>query len=314
LITEAWPDIHSTRQRNRTTKMKCADWNRAFRLLPLCSTLLLGGCNWALLDPKGPIAADERSLIATAVVLMLIVVVPVLALTILFAWRYRASNTRATFMPGWAHSNRIEAAVWLVPCLIVVCLGTIAWDSSHKLDPYRQIASHVKPIRIDVVALDWKWLFIYPDLGVATVNQIAFPVNVPVNFNITSASVMNSFFIPQLGGQIYAMAGMQTKLSLMADQEGTYAGMSANYSGAGFSDMKFTALAMSRQSFNRWLAMVRGSPKTLGAQDYKLLAKASRKHPVEYFSSVDPDLFAAVLGGGDMSGPMHMLMSSARRE
>jgi cytochrome o ubiquinol oxidase subunit 2 len=292
--------------------------NRIFRLLSLCPALLLGGCNWAILDPKGPIAADERSLIATAVLLMLIVVVPVLVLIVAFAWRYRASNTRATFLPGPAHPGRTEAIVWLVPCLIVICLGIIAWDSSHKLDPYRQVASKVKPVRIDVVALDWKWLFIYPDLGVATVNQIALPVNVPVDFNITSGSVMNSFFIPRLGGQIYAMAGMQTKLSLMADQEGTYEGMSANYSGAGFSDMTFTALAMSQQGFNQWLAMVRKSPQTLGAQDYKLLSRASKKNPVEYFSSIVPDLFAGILGGGPRDGhgggPMHMRMSSAGRQ
>ncbi len=298
--------------------MKCANWNRTLRLLPLSSALLLAGCSWAILDPKGPIAADERSLIATAVLLMLIVVAPVLVLTIAFAWRYRASNTRATFLPGAVQSRKVETLIWLVPCLIVICLGTIAWASSHRLDPYRPIASNVKPLRIDVVALDWKWLFIYPDLGVATVNQIALPVNVPVDFNITSASVMNSFFIPRLGGQIYAMAGMQTKLSLMADQQGTYEGMSANYSGAGFSDMKFTALAVSQQGFDQWLARVRGSPQRLDAQDYALLATASRKHPVEYFSSVVPDLFASILGGSPVGGhageAMPMPMNAAGRE
>jgi cytochrome o ubiquinol oxidase subunit 2 len=246
---------------------------------------------------------------------MLIVVIPVLVLIVAFAWRYRASNTRATFLPDSGHTATMEAVVWLIPCLIVICLGTLAWDSSHKLDPYRQLASKVQPIRIDVVALDWKWLFIYPDLGVATVNQIALPVNVPVDFKITSGSVMNSFFIPQLGGQIYAMAGMQTQLSLMADHAGTYEGMSANYSGAGFSDMKFTALAMSQQGFSRWLATVRRSPQTLGAQDYKLLARASRKHPVEYFSSVIPDLFAGIVGGGPRDGhgggPMRMPMAGS---
>ena len=302
--------------------MKCVDWKRICRLLPLCSLVFLGGCNWAILDPKGPIASDERSLIATAVLLMLIVVIPVLSLTLSFAWRYRASNSRATYPPGSLRSSRIEVIVWLVPCLIVTCLGIIAWSASHKLDPYRPLASGVAPIRIDVVALDWKWLFIYPDLGVATVNQIALPVNVPVDFNITSASVMNSFFIPQLGGQIYAMAGMQTKLSLMADRQGTYEGMSANYSGAGFSDMKFNALAMSRQGFDQWLATVRRSPKTLEAQDYELLARASRKHPVEYFSSVAPDLFAGIVdgdpheghGAGPMGMPMTMRMPMARSE
>ncbi len=296
--------------------MKCVDWKWICRLLPWCSAALLGGCNWAILDPKGPIAADERSLIATAVLLMLIVVVPVVVLTLSFAWRYRASRPPATYPHGAARSSRIEAIVWLVPCLIVICLGTIAWSSAHKLDPYRQVDSRVTPIRVEVVALDWKWLFIYPDLGIATVNQLALPVNVTVNFTITSASVMNSFFIPQLGGQIYAMAGMQTKLSLKADEPGTYEGMSANYSGAGFSDMKFTALAMSRQGFNQWLATVRRSPKTLEAQDYARLTRASRKHPVEYFSSVAPDLFAGIVDGDPHeshgAGPMRMPMARSK--
>ena len=215
--------------------MRRSKYTRLWRLLPLWASTLLGGCSFTVLDPKGQIGADERSIIVTATGLMLIVVVPVIVLTLAFAWRYRASNKASVYAPDWAHSTRIEAVVWSVPCAIVAALAVLAWTSSHKLDPYRPIASTAKPITIEVVSLDWKWLFIYPGLHMATVNQIAFPVNVPVNFHITSGSVMNSFFIPQLGGQVYAMAGMQTQLHLIADAAGSYDGISGNYSGAGFS-------------------------------------------------------------------------------
>lgn len=189
---------------------------RLLRLPPLGATALLGGCNWVVLDPKGQIGADERSIIMTATWLMLIIVVPVIILIFALAWKYRASNTRAQFTPDWDHSNEIVAAVALAPCVIVLILSVMTWKESHKLDPYRPLESTVPPINVNVVALDWKWLFIYPDQRIATVNEVAFPANVPVNFSITSVSVMNAFFIPQLGGQIYAMPGMQTKLSLMA--------------------------------------------------------------------------------------------------
>lgn len=192
------------------------------RLPPLGAALLLSGCQWVVLDPKGPIGLQERSIIITATVLMLLVVVPVIALILIFAWRYRASNEKADYRPDWSHSNTIEAVVWLIPCLIIAALGVITWRSSHTLDPYRPLDSKVRPLRIDAVALDWKWLFIYPDQRVATVNEVAFPANVPVEFHITSATVMNAFFIPQLGSQIYAMAGMQTELHLLANEPGTY--------------------------------------------------------------------------------------------
>jgi cytochrome o ubiquinol oxidase subunit 2 len=270
---------------------------RIFRLLPIPAALLLSGCRWAVLDPMGPIGMQERSIIITATVLMLIVVIPVIALTLYFAWRYRASNGKAEYHPNWSHSNRIEAVVWLIPCIIVTALGVIAWRSSHALDPYRPLASAVKPIRIDAVALDWKWLFIYPDQRIATVNQVAFPTNVPVEFHITSASVMNAFFIPQLGSQIYAMAGMETQLHLLADAPGTYQGLSSNYSGDGFSGMTFQAVALPSQRFNTWLAKVAASPQTLGAEAYERLAKPSENDPVAYYSQVQPHLFAEIVAG-----------------
>jgi len=265
-------------------------------LLPLSAALLLSGCQWVVLDPKGPIGVQERSIIITATVLMLLVVVPVIALILVFAWRYRASNEKAEYRPDWSHSNRIEAVVWLVPCIIIAALGVITWRSSHALDPYRPLDSKVKPIRIDAVALDWKWLFIYPDQKVATVNQVAFPANVPVEFHITSATVMNAFFIPQLGSQIYAMAGMQTQLHLLANEPGAYQGLSSNYSGDGFSGMTFKAIALpSQQGFAAWLAKVKASQQTLGADAYEQLAKPSENNPVAYYSQVQPNLFADII-------------------
>jgi cytochrome o ubiquinol oxidase subunit 2 len=226
---------------------------------------------------------------------MLLVVIPVIAMTLVFAWKYRASNPRATYAPNWAYSRRIELVTWGLPCIIVAILATLAWRSTHELDPYRPLVASEQPIVIDVVALDWKWLFIYPQQGIATVNEVAFPVGVPVSFRITSESVMNSFFIPRLGSQVYAMPGMQTQLHLMADQPGSYDGISANFSGSGFSDMKFTAKATSAAGFQDWLAQVRKSPNSLGPQDYSALSGRSSKHPVRYFAAVDPTLYDGIV-------------------
>jgi cytochrome o ubiquinol oxidase subunit 2 len=258
--------------------------------------MCLSGCsNLEVLDPKGSVGQAEKSLILTATVAMLIVAIPVIIMTPVFAWRYRASNTKATYAPKWAHSTVIEIVVWAVPALIIFYLGVLTWKTSHELDPYRPIESQVKPIEVQVVALDWKWLFIYPEYGIATVNQVAFPAGTPINFRITSDSVMNSFFIPQLGSQIYAMAGMQTKLHLIADHEGDYAGISANYSGAGFSDMKFRALAYSPEAFQAWVKKAKESSGRLDMDTYYAVAKPSEKNPVQYFSSTDPELFHKVM-------------------
>jgi cytochrome o ubiquinol oxidase subunit 2 len=261
----------------------------------LGTTPLLGGCQIALLDPAGPIGAEEKSIIILATCLMLIVVIPVIAMTLIFAWRYRASNESAAFAPDWSHSNGIELAIWVVPCLIIIVLGIVTWASSHKLDPYRQIATAVKPIDVEVVSLDWKWLFIYPDLKIASVNELAFPVGTPVRFKLTSSSVMNSFFIPRLGSQIYTMPGMQTQLSLLADQPGDYIGISANYSGGGFSDMQFAARAMTPADFAKWVDAVRGAPQDLTMTAYRQLAVPSEKMPVTYYGDVGPTLYHDVL-------------------
>lgn len=279
--------------------MRLRKYNKSFGMLSLfAAATLLSGCDMALMDPKGQIGLEQRSLILTALGLMLIVVIPVIIMVLAFAWKYRATNANAKYTPNWAHSNKIEAVVWTVPVIIVLILATITWKTTHELDPFKPIASDVKPIQVEVISLDWKWLFVYPELGIATVNELAFPVNVPVSFSITSDTVMNSFFIPRLGGQIYAMAGMQTKLHLIANEPGKFDGISGGYSGAGFSGMKFTAIATpTQEEFNQWVEKVRQSPKNLDTMNaFNQLAKPSEFHPVEYFSTVKPDLFREIIG------------------
>lgn len=250
-----------------------------------------------LFDPKGLIAADEKNIMIFAMLIMLTVVIPVILLTLLFAWRYRASNTKATYRPEWAHSILIEIICWSIPMIIIAILAVITWSSSHQLDPYRPlIIGNKEPIEIEVIALDWKWLFIYPKEQIATVNFVQFPVNTPIKFLITSEGPMNSFLIPQLAGQIYAMAGMQGTLYLAADSTGDYMGISANFSGRGFSDMKFIARASSIENFNKWVASIKnsGSP-VLTIEQYQLLAKPSRGNSVINYSSVNPTLFETIL-------------------
>ncbi|MGL9750780.1 MAG: cytochrome o ubiquinol oxidase subunit II [Symbiopectobacterium sp.] len=290
--------------------MRLRKYNKIFGMLSLfAAAALLSGCDMALMNPKGQVGLEQRSLILTALGLMLIVVIPVIVMTIAFAWKFRASNTKAKYTPNWSHSNKIEAVVWTVPIIIILILGTITWKTTHSLDPYKPLVSEAKPITVEVISLDWKWLFVYPELGIATVNELAFPINVPVNFKITSDTVMNSFFIPRLGGQIYAMAGMQTKLHLIANEPGKYDGISGDYSGKGFSGMKFTAIATpSQQEFDQWVATVRASSKTLNStEEFNTLAKPSEFHPVEYFSSVQPELFENLIRKFTQSGgaPAH---------
>lgn len=251
--------------------------------------------NMGVFNPKGIIAFAERDLIVTAVLLMLIVVIPVFILLAVFAWRYRASNTRAKYTPDWHNNEILEIVWWTIPTLIIITLGTITWKSSHELDPFKPLVSNVPPVSIQVVALDWKWLFIYPEQGIATVNFVQFPKDTPVNFSITADAPMNSFWIPQLAGQIYAMAGMGTKLHLMASEEGEYAGLSSNYSGAGFSGMKFVAKASSQEEFDTWVNMVRQAPASLSEYEYRELAKKSRNNPVTYYSSVKEGLYDSII-------------------
>lgn len=278
--------------------MRLRKYNKCLGILSLISgAVLLSGCDSALLNPKGQIALEQRSLIMTAFGLMLVVVIPAVLMAIIFAWKYRASNTNAKYSPEWSHSNKLEAVVWAIPILIIIFLGILTWKSTHALEPSKPIASDVKPVEIDVIALDWKWLFIYPEQGIATVNQIAFPANTPVSFRITSDTVMNSFFIPTLGSQIYAMAGMQTRLHLIANQPGIFDGISSNFSGPGFSGMKFKAIAtQDNAAFQQWVDKVKASSNTLTTMDdFNKLAAPSENNPVEYFSTANPQLFDQVV-------------------
>ncbi|KOF53289.1 MULTISPECIES: ubiquinol oxidase subunit II [unclassified Achromobacter] len=265
------------------------------RIFGVGAVMLLGGCNMELLSPKGDIGAQEKTLLLTATWLMLLVVVPVIIMVLTFAWKYRASNTKAVYAPKWSHSTAIELVVWTIPVIIVAILAVITWRSTHALDPYKPLASDRKPVTIEVVSLDWKWLFIYPEYDIATVNEIAFPVDTPVNFRITSASVMNSFFIPQLGSQIYSMAGMETKLHLIAREPGTYAGISANYSGGGFSGMRFKAHATSAEGFDKWVQEAKASGNALTPETYQQLVKPSEHNPVVKYASAPPAMFDYIL-------------------
>ena len=261
---------------------------------------LLSGCHMVVMDPKGPVGMQEKDLIILAVLLMLIPVVPVILMTLWFAWRYRASNTKATYAPDFEHSNRIEAVVWAIPTLIIIALGAVTWVSTHALDPRAPLTPiagqpAVKPIEVEVVSLDWKWLFIYPDYHVASVNELALPVGTPVHFKLTSATVMNSFFIPQLGSQIYTMTGMETQLSLRADQAGNFDGMSANYSGEGFAGMKFQAKALAPDDFDAWIKQAQGSPAALDSAAYATLAQRGMTDKPVFYSATDPALFHQIL-------------------
>lgn len=257
--------------------------------------LLLSGCKLALLDPKGVIAADEKDLMVIAVFLMLLVVIPVIILSFVFAWRYRAGNTKATYAPNWSHSTTLEIVWWSIPCVIILILGVLTWTSSYRLDPYKPLAGEEKPLIIQAVALDWKWLFVYPEQNIATINYIEIPVNVPIQFLIAAEGAMNSFHIPQLSGQIYAMAAMQTKLHLVANHEGEFRGLSANYSGIGFSDMRFTVRATTKAQFDEWVKKAKQSQKILTMNEYDELTKPSQNDAVSYYSSVQKDLFGTVV-------------------
>src|SRR5712664_285776 len=225
----------------------------------LIGAATLGGCTEGVLDPKGPIALAERQILFNSLGIMLAIVIPTILATLAVAFWFRASNLRARYMPDFEYSGRLELLVWSIPAMTVLLVGGVAWVGAHDLDPRKPITSAVNPIRVQVVSLDWKWLFIYPDQGIASVNQLTIPVGTPVSFELTSSGVMNSFFVPQLGSQIYTMAGMVTRLHLQADHTGTYRGMSANYSGAGFSDMYFNVDAVPAEGFAQWIDAARSA-------------------------------------------------------
>lgn len=305
----------------------------------IAAVAFLAGCDMVVMAPSGDIAVQQRDLIVWATVLMLLVIVPVIILTLLFAWRYRSSNEDATYSPDWDHSTVLELVIWAVPLLIIIALGAMTWVSTHKLDPYRPldrieagrpVPEGVEPLVIEVVSLDWKWLFFYPEQGVATVNELAAPVDRPIRFKITSSATMNSFFIPALAGQIYAMAGMETKLHGVINEPGVYHGFSANYSGAGFSDMHFKFHGLDEQGFQAWIERVREQGETLSGDAYRQLEQPSQNVPVTYYAEVMPGLYDRILnrclepgaicmkdmmghdhdGGGDEGGHHHDSMTA----
>lgn len=271
-------------------------------------TLFVSACDLrqaAVIDPKGPIALAERNLLFDAFCVMMVVIVPVIVLTLLFAYRYRASNTKAVYTPTWANSIRVDALTWLIPALIVMAVAVLLWRSTHRLDPYRPLESREPPIDVQVVAQDWKWLFIYPEQGIAVVNQLAFPAGRPVSLRITSDTVMNSFYVPQLAGQIYAMAGMQTRLQMLADQPGTFVGRNSQYSGGGYSQQHFEVQAMSQADFDAWVARAKQGGAKLDSTTYPALAARSRANPVTYYSTVEPRLFDSIIDKYRHSGHAH---------
>ncbi|HXW30421.1 MAG TPA: ubiquinol oxidase subunit II [Xanthobacteraceae bacterium] len=280
--------------------------SRRLRWSVVGAAILLASCKPAgLLDPQGPIAAAERLLLINSTAIMLVVVVPVIVATLVFAWWYRSSNPHATRSPDEAFEGRLEFVVWSIPALTVILLGGVIWIGSHQLDPRAPIPGKSDPLRVDVVALDWKWLFIYPDQDVAAVNQLVIPAGTPVEFRLTSATVMNSFFVPQLGSQIYTMGGMITHLNLLADNAGEYPGFSAMFSGDGFSEMRFVVKSVPAGDFKAWLEQVRGTGSALDVAGYARLAKPSTAVPPTTYRSVETKLFERIVDR-TVGGPKEM--------
>ncbi len=279
--------------------------SRIVRNLSLLALLPpLAACEAVVLSPSGDIAQQQGNLIIIATVLMSLIVLPVMAMTAWFAWHYRQQNKKADYDPDWHHSTQLELWIWTAPLLIIIALGAVTWISTHTLDPFRPlgriapgkpIPEDVQPLRVQVVAMDWKWLFIYPDYGIASVNEMAAPVDVPIEFEITASTVMNSFYVPALAGMIYAMPAMQTKLHAVINEAGEYEGFSSNYSGAGFSHMRFAFKGLSGGEFERWVSKVRAADESLSRKAYLALEKPSKREPVRYFGAAMEGLFDAVV-------------------
>lgn len=275
-------------------------------LLLLLPALMLSGCDLVLLHPAGDVARQQSDLMIASVILMSLIIVPVLIAIGVIAWRYRATNknTETEYDPDWDHSSQFELVVWAAPLLIIIVLGAMTWIGTHQLDPYRALtridarrplASDVQPLEVEVVSLDWKWLFFYPQYGIATVNQLAAPVDTPIHFKLTSTETMNAFFVPSLSGMIYSMPGMQTVLNAVINKSGDFDGFSSNYSGEGFTDMRFRFLGMSQRDFSQWVAKVRASGSDLDTRAFNQLNQPSRAEPVHYYARFDADLYQRIL-------------------
>jgi cytochrome o ubiquinol oxidase subunit 2 len=280
----------------------------------LVSAVALGGCTEGVLDPKGPIAIAERQILFNALGIMLAIVIPTILATLGVAAWFRASNKRARYLPDFEYSGRLEVLVWAIPAMTVILVGGVAWVGAHDLDPRKPMASTIKPINVQVVSLDWKWLFIYPDEGIASVNQLTIPVGTPVNFELTSSGVMNSFFVPQLGSQIYTMAGMVTRLELQADHPRTYRGLSAQYSGNGFADMRFSVDAVSAEDFARWVDAARNAGPVLDGPTYADLVKPSSAVAPFTYRAVASELFGGIVSSVmQPDAPSQLSYSTAQR-
>ena len=271
----------------------------------------VSGCNPSILDPQGPIGAAEKTIRLSSVSIMLAIVIPTIVAILVFAWWFRESNTSARYRPTFAYSGRIELVVWSIPILVILFLGGIIWISSHQLDPAQALpsssqtahGSQAKPLDVQVVSLDWKWLFIYPEQGIASVNEVVVPAGTPIHFYLTSASVMNAFFVPDLGSMIYTMNGMTTQLYLQADHEGDFYGRSAQFSGDGFPGMEFTLRAVAPDAFADWARGAKDNGPRLDEAQYTELAKQSMNVKPMTYGSVEPHLFHAVTTQALPPGP-----------
>ena len=259
--------------------------------------LLTAGCNRGVLDPVGPVAAAEKQILINSTAIMLAIIIPTMIATVAVAFWFRRGNKRATYRPDWEYSGAIELVVWAIPALTIMLLGGIAWIGSHQLEPSKPLPSNKPPLRVDVVSMDWKWLFIYPDQHIATVNQLIVPAGTPISFRLTSATVWNVFFVPQMGTQIYTMPRMTTRLNLQADRQGVFEGLSAHFSGDGFPGMRFQVHSVPPQQFAAWAQSAHGSGTVLDASAYKLLSQPTSYVKPMTYSDVVPGLFEAIATG-----------------
>ena len=266
--------------------------------------LLLAGCHRGILDPVGPIAAQEKQLLINSTAIMLAIIIPTMIATIAFAWWFRRGNSKATYRPDWEYSGAIEMVVWAIPALTIMLLGGIAWIGSHDLEPSKPLASKVAPLKVDVVSLDWKWLFIYPDQGIATVNQLVVPAGTPVSFRLTSATVWNVFWVPQMGTMIYTMPRMATRLNLQADRQGSFNGLSGHFSGDGFPGMQFQVQSLPPDQFAMWAQGARGSGLKLDGAGYAELSKPSSYVKPMTYGAIAPALFDAIVANRAPPNPV----------
>ena len=260
----------------------------------LALAILLSGCDRGILNPVGPVGSAEKMILINSTAIMHAIIIPTIVATVAIACWFRAGNKRAKYRPDFEYSGAVELVVWSIPALTIILLGGIAWIGSHDLEPSKPLKSSVAPVRVDVVSLDWKWLFVYPDQGIATVNQLVVPAGTPVSFRLTSGTVWNVFFVPQMGTMIYTMPRMTTRLNLQADKPGVYDGLSAHFSGDGFPGMQFKVHAVPPQQFAAWAASAHSGP-ALNAQSFEQLQKPSSYVKPFTYGSADPKLFDYIL-------------------